>query len=330
MNTITNKLAEALRAMEAHMARVHDGYPPSTASQAVDSARQGARAALAEYDAQEGAEPRVVMAELTAMAKDAAEDEASGWLPEVQRTAPECIYLTVSDNPHDAEKPFPADYGNELCWCQDEAVSVCVPYVRADLAALRDEAGEAVAWLADDGTGRVIDAKAKAAGSRAAATGSATAVYSIPLYTRPAPAAEAAPQGGREVCGAPRDGRTCYPDCDCETEALCDYGTVAATPPSAPTDADVVWALDFLDGLNCLGLSRAAGTGLRNVAALIRRLSAPAPQGGVDGESLQAARVLADFAKTAPGRLPERVTDAIAVVDRLAATPPSAPASEAP
>lgn len=45
--------------------------------------------------------------------------------------------------------------------------------------------GEAVAWLAADGTGRVIDAKAKDAGSRAAATGSATAIYSIPLYTAP-------------------------------------------------------------------------------------------------------------------------------------------------
>lgn len=45
--------------------------------------------------------------------------------------------------------------------------------------------GQAVAWLAADGSGRVIDHKAKAAGGRALATGSATSIYSIPLYTAP-------------------------------------------------------------------------------------------------------------------------------------------------
>lgn len=44
-----------------------------------------------------------------------------------------------------------------------------------------------VAWMADDGTGRVIDAKAKDAGTRASATRSATAIYSIPLFPNPAP-----------------------------------------------------------------------------------------------------------------------------------------------
>lgn len=48
---------------------------------------------------------------------------------------------------------------------------------------------EAVGWLANDGTGRVIDAKAKRAGERASATGSATSVYSIPLFAHP-PAAD--------------------------------------------------------------------------------------------------------------------------------------------
>lgn len=52
--------------------------------------------------------------------------------------------------------------------------------------------GVAVAWLASDGSGRVIDAKAKAAGGRTKATGSATVIYSIPLYTAPpAPVADA-------------------------------------------------------------------------------------------------------------------------------------------
>jgi hypothetical protein len=45
--------------------------------------------------------------------------------------------------------------------------------------------GEPVAWLAADGSGRVIDVKAKSAGARASATASATSVYSIPLYAAP-------------------------------------------------------------------------------------------------------------------------------------------------
>jgi hypothetical protein len=45
--------------------------------------------------------------------------------------------------------------------------------------------GEPVAWLAADGSGRVIEVKAKSAGARASATASATSVYSIPLYAAP-------------------------------------------------------------------------------------------------------------------------------------------------
>ena len=45
--------------------------------------------------------------------------------------------------------------------------------------------GKPVAWLAADGSGRVIDVKAKVAGNRAIATASAVAVYSIPLYAAP-------------------------------------------------------------------------------------------------------------------------------------------------
>jgi len=44
------------------------------------------------------------------------------------------------------------------------------------------EAGGVAAWLANDGSGRVIEVKTKDAGSRASATASATSVYSIPLY----------------------------------------------------------------------------------------------------------------------------------------------------
>lgn len=57
------------------------------------------------------------------------------------------------------------------------------------LAAAPQQAAEPMGWMASDNTGRVIDAKAKAAGSRAAATASATAIYSIPLYDIPQPQA---------------------------------------------------------------------------------------------------------------------------------------------
>jgi hypothetical protein len=36
------------------------------------------------------------------------------------------------------------------------------------------------------------------------------------------------------VCGAPKDGRDCYPDCDCDTERDCHYGTEAKQPEAAP------------------------------------------------------------------------------------------------
>ncbi len=63
-------------------------------------------------------------------------------VPFVQKTAPERIYLTVSDSEHDANSRFPDDHDG-VCWCEDEALSVCVPYIRADIAALAGR-GEAI------------------------------------------------------------------------------------------------------------------------------------------------------------------------------------------
>jgi len=64
-----------------------------------------------------------------------------GWrtVPRVQKTAPERIWLTVSDDKHDEREPFPENYGEEICWSVDAPVAVCVPYVRADLAAPQDQ-----------------------------------------------------------------------------------------------------------------------------------------------------------------------------------------------
>jgi hypothetical protein len=64
-----------------------------------------------------------------------------GWrtVPRVQKTAPERIWLTVSDDKHDEREPFPENYGEEICWSVDAPVAVCVPYVRADLATPQDQ-----------------------------------------------------------------------------------------------------------------------------------------------------------------------------------------------
>lgn len=66
-------------------------------------------------------------------------------VPFVQQTAPERIWLTVSDSEHDASMCFP-DNHEDIFWCQDPALDVSIPYVRADLAAALAGGGEAVAW----------------------------------------------------------------------------------------------------------------------------------------------------------------------------------------
>ena len=117
--------------------------------------------------------------------------------------------------------------------------------------------GQAVAWLAADGSGRVIDHKAKAAGGRALATGSATSIYSIPLYTAPPSA---------PVCTCPSgDGSLRWP---CPVH-----------PPSAPVGDDPIDASDnaeyiehCADRLERLGLRATAGA-LRVIAHEHRTLA---------------------------------------------------------
>lgn len=69
------------------------------------------------------------------------DDPRPGSIPEVQRTAPERIYLCVSDDLADRDEPFPS--ANQADWSRDEATRVAVPYVRADLAALAAPKAEA-------------------------------------------------------------------------------------------------------------------------------------------------------------------------------------------
>ena len=48
-------------------------------------------------------------------------------------TAPERIWLQISENDVDAAFPFPKNAG-DVTWCADSVVAVEVKYVRADLA----------------------------------------------------------------------------------------------------------------------------------------------------------------------------------------------------
>lgn len=52
---------------------------------------------------------------------------------EVRLTAPEKIYLLVSDESIHDDEPFPNDHEG-IYWCEDAALDCYVPYVRADLA----------------------------------------------------------------------------------------------------------------------------------------------------------------------------------------------------
>ena len=51
---------------------------------------------------------------------------------ELTRTAPKTIWLQISDDDCDREKPYPK--GEEVSWCEDRVMEVEVKYVRADLA----------------------------------------------------------------------------------------------------------------------------------------------------------------------------------------------------
>lgn len=62
-------------------------------------------------------------------------------VPVVVKTAPERIWLQVSDDrDHDSE-PFPDSRGDEVTWCANSVLNCEVEYVRADLATAPPQAG---------------------------------------------------------------------------------------------------------------------------------------------------------------------------------------------
>ena len=54
---------------------------------------------------------------------------------EVTRTAPERIWLQVSNDAYDCDQPFPPVPDADLTWCHESVEDCEVAYVRADLAA---------------------------------------------------------------------------------------------------------------------------------------------------------------------------------------------------
>lgn len=59
----------------------------------------------------------------------------------VVKTAPERIYLQISDDESDKDEPFPDEARSEITWCSDSVMDCEVEYVRADLAE-RKEPGQ--------------------------------------------------------------------------------------------------------------------------------------------------------------------------------------------
>lgn len=54
--------------------------------------------------------------------------------PFVVQTAPERVWIQISDDEHDGTKCFPDDHA-EITWCQDSVMDVEVKHLRADLVA---------------------------------------------------------------------------------------------------------------------------------------------------------------------------------------------------
>jgi hypothetical protein len=82
-----------------------------------------------------------------------------------------------------------------------------------------------------------------------------------------APTEGAAPEGAKEVCGGPKDGRDCYPECDCDTERECKYGSQPAAPASGDGESLQAWAARVAVQFDGMGESYDAKM-LRALAAL--------------------------------------------------------------
>jgi hypothetical protein len=92
-----------------------------------------------------------------------------------------------------------------------------------------------------------------------------------------------------EACGAPRDGRACYPECDCETESDCAYGT---EPRTCGTCNEAIRP-DVLTGTTCKCATQPEARGVEGIVlAEVERATAKFPTWPTD--PLHAVAVLGE------------------------------------
>lgn len=78
-------------------------------------------------------------------------------IDEVTRTAPERIWLQISDDADHCAEPFPTGPKAEVTWCEDSVLACQVAYVRADLYDARPASAAPPepsnkAWMMPDGS----------------------------------------------------------------------------------------------------------------------------------------------------------------------------------
>lgn len=77
-------------------------------------------------------------------------DDTAATVDLLTPSAPERIWLCISDDEDHYAEPFPACYGDEVTWSSDKPCACTVEYVRADIAReARREALEEAAWVCD-------------------------------------------------------------------------------------------------------------------------------------------------------------------------------------
>ena len=105
---------------------------------------------------------------------------------EVQRTAPEVVYLQVSDEKWHEEKAFPTNHDG-VSWCDHSVIACEAKYIRADLAApLQKSTQKPMAWVVSRAMceKELVWDKPKKPNDYLQIT---------PLYTAPQPAAQTVP-----------------------------------------------------------------------------------------------------------------------------------------
>jgi hypothetical protein len=108
---------------------------------------------------------------------DTKQDES----PEVVRTAPERIWLQVSDDQCDKDKPFPSVFAEHITWCHESVLSCEVEYIRADLAS--PSTAQAIGHVREDVLAALLRTGVKSVSTTISRE--CDEEHSIALYTAP-------------------------------------------------------------------------------------------------------------------------------------------------